>query len=117
SCLNRSYFSWLTFWRLPEAMATTARAGRIPFSPSSICQRGQAPASLCASASCQLDASAVVVLEQFANARMRYYNQDRRHSVLNNKPPWQVLERRLTTGEEGRLSPEPASRITLKPEK
>lgn len=64
-----------------------------------------------------LDAPTIEVLEQVVNVRMRYYNQVRRHSVLNNKPPWQFLERWLTNVEAKRLSPEPSSRITLRPEK
>lgn len=64
-----------------------------------------------------LDAPAIEVLEQVVNMRMRYYNEVRCHSVLNNKPPWQFLQRWLATVEKGRLSSEPSSRITLNPEK
>lgn len=62
-----------------------------------------------------LDAPTIEVLEQVVNVRMRYYNEVRRHSVLNNEPPWRFLKRWLAQ-EEDRLSAEPSLRITLKPE-
>lgn len=64
-----------------------------------------------------LDAPTIEVLKQVVNVRMHYYNEVRRHSVLENEPPWKFLKRWLATIEESRLSSEPSSRITLKPEK
>jgi transposase InsO family protein len=64
-----------------------------------------------------LDAPTIEVLNQVVNERMRYYNQVRRHSALQNQPPRQFLDRWLIAVEEDRLSSELSSRITLKPEK
>lgn len=64
-----------------------------------------------------LDALTIEQLEQIVNERMCYYNEVRRHSVLNNQPPWKCLKDWLTVEEDDRLSTEMSSRITLKPEK
>jgi putative transposase len=63
-----------------------------------------------------LDAPTIEALEQVVNERMRYYNEVRRHSALQNQPPRTFLDRWLSAVKEDRLSSELSSRITLKPE-
>ncbi len=63
-----------------------------------------------------LDAPTMEALEQVVYEPMRYYNEVRRHSALQNQPPRNFLDRWLITVEEDRLSFEPPSRLTLKPE-
>lgn len=43
-----------------------------------------------------LDALTIEQLEQIVNERVCYYNEVRRHSVLNNQPPWKCLKGWLT---------------------
>jgi transposase InsO family protein len=64
-----------------------------------------------------LDAPTIEVLEQVVNVRMRYYNEVRRHSALNNEPPCRFLNRWLGQVVDDRLSSDPSARITLQPEK
>jgi hypothetical protein len=64
-----------------------------------------------------LDVPTIAVLEQVVYVRMYYYNEVRRHSVLNNEPPWRSQECWLAHVGVNRSSSEPSSRITLKPEK
>jgi len=40
-----------------------------------------------------LDAPTIEALAKVVNVRMHYYNDVRRHSVLNNQPPRSSLER------------------------
>ena len=42
-----------------------------------------------------LDALTIEALDQVVNERMRYYNDVRRHSALDNQPPRKCLERWL----------------------
>lgn len=63
-----------------------------------------------------LDAPTMEALEQVVYEPMRYYNEVRRHSALQNQPPRNFLDRWLITVEEDRLSFEPSSRLTVKPE-
>ena len=64
-----------------------------------------------------LDAPTIEALAKVVAVRMHYYNDVRRHSVLDNQPPRKSLERWLSDVNEGRLSSEPSLRTTLKPEK
>ncbi len=47
-----------------------------------------------------LDAPTIEVLERIVNERMRYYNDVRRHSALDNQPPQGWLKRLLNTVEK-----------------
>ena len=61
-----------------------------------------------------LDAATIETLAQVVNVRMSYYNEVRRHSVLDNQPPSPWLKRWLAETKERRLSSEPSLRNTLK---
>jgi transposase InsO family protein len=63
-----------------------------------------------------LDAPTIETLAKVVNVRMHYYNDVRRHSVLNNQPPRKSLERWLRDINEDRLSSDLSLRATLKPE-
>ena len=50
-----------------------------------------------------LDAPTIEALERIVNERMRYYNEVRRHSVLDNQPPRRWLKRWLKDVEKEQL--------------
>jgi transposase InsO family protein len=50
-----------------------------------------------------LDAPTIEALEKVVNVRMHYYNDVRRHSVLDNQPPRKWLERWLNDVEKEQL--------------
>jgi hypothetical protein len=45
-----------------------------------------------------------------------FYNSARNFSALSNQPPWELWGQWLRDDNEDRLSSEPSSRTTLKPE-
>jgi hypothetical protein len=66
--------------------------------------------------SLRLDAPATEALEKVVNEQMRYCNEVRRHTVLDNQPPRKWLECWLNGVEKENLLYELSFRTTQKPE-
>jgi putative transposase len=62
-----------------------------------------------------LDAPTIEALKRVVNVRMRYYNEVRRHSALDNQPPRRWLECWLSDVKKEPLLQEPSLRTTPKP--